>query len=573
MNVEEILLLLVASLATLIFMIRLHLSPVLGYLLIGAVVGHYHLVKNVEFTKHLAEFGVVSLLFVIGLGLTLERLMRIKKYVFGFGGLQILITTGCMTFLSMKLFKHDIEIAVIIGLALSFSSTAIVMQILTETKSLYSQVGRISISALLMQDCAVVPLLAALPILAKSSDAAQVTDAMWEAGLKATAIITLIVVCGRILLRPFFMLLKNTKRDEAYVNAALLIVLGAAWITHFHGLSSAMGAFLAGLLIAETEYRSKIEDSIMPFYGLFLALFFISTGMSIDVVYIIKNFWKVMFLASIVLLVKSAIIFSLCKLFKFELGQSINVSLLLPQCGEFAFILFGLANQQKILDNETTQLLLMLVTCTMAVTPLLAKLGSKLEHMMENKEMIDANQEFKGVSDLTSHIIIVGFGRVGKVIAFMLEQKHIDYIALDSNIGLVRQARMEGYQIYHGDMTSQETFDALGAARASLIVLSTDDHAALRKTVKKVGSKFQNKMIIARAGDCSEAISLHKLGATLTVPETTEVGIRTGEIVLTALGFPEHDILLMIDKMRKDNYLMIEEVESLSSRNKIRRKV
>ncbi len=563
---QEILLLLGSGVATLIVMLKLRLSPVLGYLIVGATIAHYDLLHDVEYTKAISEYGVIFLLFVIGLSLSFEKLNRMRLYVFGFGGMQISLTAICIAFVLYKHFHESITVALIIGIILSFSSTAIVIQILNETKSVTTRVGSLSISALLMQDCVVVPLLVAIPLLASTNSASKMTGMLWDVELKAIAIVTICIVIGRTLLRPFFLLIKSLNRDETYVNVALFIVIGAAWITEINGLSTAMGAFLAGLLIAETEYRGKIEESIMPFQGLFLALFFISTGMCIDVNYIVSNFQKVIILSFLLMFIKACIIFGLCKLFKFSNSKSINAALLLCQCSEFAFVSFGIATKQGLISNELSQLFFMIVSFTMALTPLLASIGRKMEYKNENESMMDNTDEFKGVSELEKHVIIAGFGRVGKVVAFMLEQKGVDYVAVDSNIALVKKARMEGYQIYHGDMTSYEVMKALGAERASLLILSMDDISSLRKAIKKIKPNFKHKLIITRVEDCSQGNEVRKLGATISIPTTTEVGIRLGTEALLHMDIPEHKIVTIIDKMRKNHYELTENIELLSNR-------
>lgn len=566
---QDTLLLLGAMTAVLITMLKLHLSPALGYLLIGTVIGHYNLIHNIAYTKEIADLGIVFLLFVIGMELTLEKLVRWRVYVFGFGGLQILLTTAIVTPLVILLFDTSMVVAIVISVTLALSSTAIVMQILNENKATTTRVGALSISAMLMQDCAVVPLLVAIPILAKVTNAEQITSAVWNAELKAVAIVTIIIITGRALLHPFFAMIRSLRRDDPYVNVALLIALCAAWITEVNGLSTAMGAFLAGLLIAETEFRGRIEESILPFQGLFLALFFISTGMGINVDYMIGNFTMILALTVSLMLIKIIVVFILSKCLKFTSGQSANTALLLSQCSEFAFVSLGLANRYYLISNDLTQLLFMVISLTMAVTPLLAALGKKLEYMCEGKRMMDSHHEFEGVSEMYSHVIIAGFGRVGQIVAFMLEQKHVSYVALDENIALVKKARMEGYQVYHGDMTNYEAFKALGADRAALIILGMDDTSAMRKAIKKLRQHCRHKFIIARAEDSINGEELRKLGATISVPTTTEVGLRLGVESLLHLHIPECDIQSIVDKLRKNHYATTRSVELLSSRKKL----
>ncbi len=560
----EVLLLLGICIFVVVTLHKLKISPVLGYLVIGALIGPNNphnggLIKDYVTANALAEFGIVFLVFVIGLDLTFERLVRMRFHVFGFGGLQILLTTLAITFCVMKFSDLETITAIVISAALALSSTAIVMQVLTENGRQSTQVGRLSLSVLLMQDFAVVPLLAVLPILA--SDSENLMGAVGLASVKALVTIVAITIVGRLFLRPFFSIIGSVKKDEVYVATALFIVLGSAWLTNDLGLSTAMGAFIAGLLIAETEYRNKIEASIMPFYGLFLALFFLTVGMSIRINDIIENLQKVIILSFGLLAVKAIIIFILCRIFRFSTGSSVHSSLLLSQGGEFAFILFNLAAKQNVISSEFSELLLMVVAFTMAITPLLSIIGIKIEDKLQSTEELDDSQEFKGVSDLNSHVIIAGFGRVGRVVSYMLNQEKIDYIALDSNASLVKKARKLGYPVYHGDLANSETLKSVGAQRATAIVLSMSDKLSVRKATKLIAKEFKNLKIIVRVEDSHHGKGIRKLGATLTIPTTIETGLQLGSAVLRDLDIPDHEVLTMKEKIRKNDYNLTEDIE------------
>jgi CPA2 family monovalent cation:H+ antiporter-2 len=310
----SVLILLASSIIVVILLHKLKTSPVLGYLIAGAIINAYGLIKEPEYAHSLAEFGIVFLLFIIGLELSFDRLIKMRLHVFGFGGLQVLLTSSTIAFVLYKFFNFSTSISVVVGAALALSSTAIVLQVIAEAGRQSSQVGRLSLSVLLMQDLAVVPLLAVMPLLADKND--NIMQIIGISGLKALGVIIVITIFGRLFLRPFFSLVASVKTDEVYVTTALLIVLGAAWTTSMLGLSSAMGAFIAGILIAETEYRNKIEDSIHPFQGLFLGLFFLSVGMSIDIEFIKDKFQAVLLAAFALIFIKATIIHALCNLFK-----------------------------------------------------------------------------------------------------------------------------------------------------------------------------------------------------------------------------------------------------------------
>lgn len=557
----DVLVILAALIINVVISRILRLSPVLGYLILGTIIGKsgLDLIQEPSYAQNLSEFGVVFLLFVIGLELTFERLIQMRFYVFGFGGAQLALSTISLAYALQYIYNFNFAVAAIIGCALSLSSTAIVLQVIGENKRQPTQVGRLSLAVLLMQDLAVVPLLAILPILSSSST--NVIDAIGIAGVKALATIFLITVAGRLFLRPFFSIIGAVKSEEIYISTTLLLVLGAALLTSKIGLSTAMGAFIAGILIAETEYRNRVESSILPFKSLFLGLFFLSVGMSIDVQFILKEIDEVLLIAGGLLVIKGIIIFLLCKVFLFRLGASIHSSLLLAQGSEFAFILFNLAAQQKILDDNIAQLLLVAVSVSMAVTPLFSWIGMKIEDSIDTAEVLDKNQEFKGVSDLSGHIIISGFGRVGRVIAHMLTEHQYNYVAIDSNLMLVKKAREQGFPVYHGDLSSVDVLKAVGAKRALCVILTMNDKLSIRKAVKTISNHYKDLEIITRAEDFRHGKGLRKLGATVIIPETIEAGLQLGSSLLRTLGVTEDDIGALKDRFRKNDYSLTEEIE------------
>lgn len=558
---NDVLILLFVSIINVVLSRRLQLSPVLGYLILGTVIGDYglKLIKEAQYTNAISEFGVVFLLFVIGLELTFERIIQMKVYVFGFGGLQLAITTTLFAAVLHYGFAFKLPFAIVIGGALSLSSTAIVLQVLAEGKRQSTKVGRLSLAVLLMQDFAVVPLLAILPIIAKSQE--NIINVLGMSALKAFIAIIFITIAGRIFLRPFFTIIGSAKSEEVYVTTTLLLVLGAALLTSELGLSTAMGAFIAGILIAETQYRARVEASILPFKSLLLGLFFLSVGMSIDVELILGKIEIVVMAAVGLLFAKGLIIFGLCKLFRIPLGASIHAGLILSQGSEFAFILFSLAGKQGVLTSETAQLLLVVVAVTMAITPLLSILGAFLEDKVDSREERTKSNEFKGISDLDGHIIVGGFGRVGRVIAFMLAEHQFNYVAVDGDLQLVKKAREQGFPVYHGDLSNVDIMRAVGASRAASVMLTMNDKIALRKAVKNISTHFDHLEIITRAEDFRHGNGLKKLGATEAVPSTIETGLQLGGALLKRLGIAEHDIFSMKEKFRQNGYSFTEEIE------------
>ncbi|RST63007.1 cation:proton antiporter, partial [Candidatus Aquarickettsia rohweri] len=493
------------------------------------------------------------------LELSFDRLIKMRLHVFGFGGLQVLITSSVIAFVLYYYFNFSTSISVVVGAALALSSTAIVLQVISESGRQSSQVGRLSLSMLLMQDLAVVPLLAVTPLL--DDKAENMMQVIGIKSLTALGAIIIITIFGRLFLRPFFSLVASVKTDEVYVTTALLIVLGAAWITNYLGLSFAMGAFIAGILIAETEYRNKIEDSIHPFQGLFLGLFFLSIGMTIDIEFIKEKFKGVIFAAFTLIFIKASIILFLCKIFRLRWGATVHSALLLSQGSEFAFILFNLAASKGIIDSKSSEFMLMAVAVSMGITPLLSMIGSKIEDRLDSKEELDSNQEFKGISDLNEHVIIAGFGRVGRIVAYMLSKEQMNYVAVESNARIVKKARQQGFPVFQGEISDNNTLRALGAKRAKAIILTMSERVTLRKTTKKVTINYKNVRIISRAGDYKHSKDLRKLGAESAIPERIEVGLQLGGIALENLDSVKHNILSIKEEIRKNNYSKIEENE------------
>ncbi len=558
----DVLILLSASILIIVLLKRLKLSPVLGYLIVGIIIGEHglDLIKEPEYSQNFAEFGIIFLLFVIGLELTIERVINMRLHVFGFGGMQILLTSCAFFAICFYVFHFSIILSIVIAASLSLSSTAIVLQVLQENRRQATQVGRLSISILLMQDFAVVPLLAILPLMSGSTE--DILPAVGLSAIKAFAAIFAFILLGRVFIRPLFSIIGSAKSDDVYVPTTLVVVLGAAMITEILGLSTAMGAFLAGLLIAETEYRNRVENSIMPFKSLLLGLFFMTVGMSIDVHFILQHLRHVLLAALGLLFVKAVIIMFLCKIFRFPNGASLHSALLLSQGGEFAFILFNLAQKKYFINEELSQFLLMVVAISMAVTPLLSMFGAWLENKFANVNQIDhATSEFQGISDLDSHIIIAGFGRVGRVVAYMLSKEQIPFVAIDGNIQLVKKARAQGFPVYHGDSTDIDTFRSVGAARAKCVIITMSEKASIRKSVKLISSNFEKLQIISLVEDFKHGKGLKKLGSDVNVPATIEAGLQLGGALLKNLGIPEHEIINMKEVVRQNDYSLTEEIE------------
>ena len=536
---------------------KLRLSPVLGYFVAGGLIGEHGLnyVTSLE-TETLGEIGVIFLLFAIGLELTFERLKSMRKYVFGFGSLQVAITALAIGSIAVLLGEGK-SAALIIGGGLALSSTAIVLQVIAENREQSTQVGRLSLAVLLMQDFAVVPLLVMVPIL--SGEQIGIVKPLGEAFLKAVLVLVFIFVIGRIFLRPLFNMISSSnaaESNEIFIAATILIALGSAWMTSYMGLSLALGAFAAGLLVAETEFQLQAEESIAPFKGLFLGLFFMSVGMSIDLGMIWDKISLITALSAGLIILKAGIIILLCMFFKLSIGNSLHVGLLLAQGSEFAFILFRLADKKGIFNIDTNTLLLV-VTITMAFTPLIAGFGLWIEKRLDKKDKMKQEDIYKDISDLNNHVIVLGFGRVGQMVARLLAAEKVNYVAMDIDPEHVAAERYKGNPVYLGDGSNLDTLKSIGAERASSVIITMSNEVTLKKASKIISNTYSNLPIIVRAKDLSTAEALYKVGAKTIVPETYETGLQLGGAVLKSVGVSEFEVSRIKNLFRAGNYIKL----------------
>lgn len=560
-----VLLILAAAVVIVATFKKMKLSPVLGYFVAGGLIGEHGLnyVTSIQ-TETLGEIGVIFLLFAIGLELTFERLKSMRRYVFGFGSLQVVLTAIAFGSIALLL-NEGISSAIILGGGLALSSTAIVLQVIAENREQSTQTGRVSLSVLLMQDFAVVPLLVMVPIL--SGEQVGLIKPLGEAFLKAILVLVFIFVVGRILLRPLFSMINSSntaESNEIFIAATILIALGTAWLTNYMGLSLALGAFAGGLLVAETEFQLQAEESIAPFKGLFLGLFFMSVGMSINLGLVWEKIGLITALSSGLIIIKALIIMALCLIFKFKAGTTIHIGLLLAQGSEFAFILFRLADKNGIF-NVDTNIMLLVVTITMAVTPLIAALGLKIEKRLDKKDKMKQEDIYKDIADLNHHVIILGFGRVGQMVARLMAAEKVNFIAMDIDPEHVAAERYKSSPVYLGDASNAETLNAIGTDRASAVIITISNQLTLKKSAKTISSLYPKVPIVVRAKDLSKSEELHSVGAQIIVPETYETGLQLGGAVLRSIGISELEISRIKNQFRSGNYLKLpKEPEELS---------
>ncbi|XP_074590255.1 K(+) efflux antiporter 2, chloroplastic-like [Curcuma longa] len=532
-------------------------SPVLGYLAAGILIGPYGLsiIHHVHGTKAIAEFGVVFLLFNIGLELSVERLSSMKKYVFGLGSSQVLVTAVVVGLVAYFFSGLLGPAAIVIGNGLALSSTAVVLQVLQERGESTSRHGRATFSVLLFQDLAVVVLLILIPLISPNSSKGGVgfqaiAEALGLAAVKAIVAITAIIAGGRLLLRPIYKQIAENQNAEIFSANTLLVILGTSLLTARAGLSMALGAFLAGLLLAETEFSLQVESDIAPYRGLLLGLFFMTVGMSIDPKLLLANFPVIMGALGLLIAGKTLVVVLLGRLFGISTIAAIRVGLLLAPGGEFAFVAFGEAVNQGILSSQLSSLLFLVVGISMALTPWLAAGGQLLASRFEQHDVRSLLPVESETDDLQDHIIICGFGRVGQIIAQLLSERLIPFVALDVRSDRVAVGRALGLPVYFGDAGSKEVLHKVGADRACAAAIALDTPGANYRTVWALSKYFPNVKTFVRAHDVDHGINLEKAGASAVVPETLEPSLQLAAAVLAQAKLPTSEIAATINEFR-----------------------
>jgi monovalent cation:H+ antiporter-2, CPA2 family len=555
---ETLLFLVTAGIVAPLFF-RLRISPVLGYLLAGVALGPYGLgaiarqapwlsalAINVESIDRIAAFGVVALMFTMGLELSLARLKRMRHLVFGLGFAQVVLTTLVLAAAAWGLGLGPPS-ALAVGAALSMSSTAIVIPMLVESRRLHSGAGRASLAVLLFQDLAFAPLLVMTGALSAAGErglAWQLLTTLAPAALALTAL----VVFGRLALRPFFHFVAETKSPEFFMAACLLVVLGDGLAAAASHLSMALGAFVAGLLLAETEYRREIEVTIEPFRGLLLGLYFVSVGAAINPGFIIARPGLILGLAAALVAVKGITLFGLGRAFLLPSRAAAETSLLLGPGGEFGFVMIGAALAGGLIDRTLATILISAVAISMLVIPGLAKLGARICSAPRG----DAKAPEVPPDSESSRVIIVGYGRVGALIGDMLDRHAIPFIAVDANAGITSQARSDGKPVYYGDATRSEYLRRCGIETARAVVVTMDSTAANEAVVETTRRLRPDITLVARARDAEHARALYALGVTDAVPETIEASLQLSEAVLVDLGVPMGLVIASIHEKRDE---------------------
>ena len=514
---------------------KLRLGSILGYLAAGVVIGPRGLAffHDPEAIMHVAELGVVLFLFIIGLELNLSRLWAMRRDIFGLGAAQLLVTGPLVMLYPLLIVGRPWKAALIAGMGLALSSTALVMQLLEERGDVQSPHGQKAFAILLFQDLAVVPLLALVAILAPRSGAGG--DAMWLSALKMVGAVGAVIAAGRYLLNPLFRILAATGAREIMTAAALLLVISAAGLMTYAGLSSALGAFLAGIMLAESSYRHELEADIEPFRGLLLGLFFMSVGMTVDLP-VVARAWPLLLGGVLTLTgIKIGVVYGLVRLTSGDHATAIRTALHLPQGGEFGFVLFATAVSVGVMQQQQATLLVAAVTLSMALTPLLVALAPLFirQQVRQREEVFDGPK---------GSVLLIGFGRFGQVLSQMLLPEGVDVTAIDNDLEMIEAAEKFGFKVYFGDGGRLDVLRAAGGEHARLICICVDRKETATHIAEIARSTFPLAQVYVRAFDRVHAIELLDKGAHFQIRETYESAIAFGKAALAALDLTEERI-------------------------------
>jgi len=543
---------------------RWRVSPVLGYLVAGVILGPFGLgsfkwdlpflqwitVGDAKNVSRIAELGVVFLMFLIGMELSYERLVVMRRLVFGLGGLQVALSTIVIAGIAIQ-FGNGPRASIIIGSCLALSSTAIVIEVLARQRRLTTAAGRTSFSILLFQDLAVVPILFLVGILGASQEGSLI-QGVGLALLQAAIAVALIVVVGRLLLRPLFRLVAATEAAELFVAATLFVIVSTAVLAGVAGLSMTLGAFVAGLLLAETEFRKAVETTIDPFKGLLLGMFFFTVGMGVDLREVARE--PAWLLASVVGLIgiKATLIAALARLFRVGIPAAIETALLLGPGGEFAFVVIGLATTLGVVAGTTSRFMLAVTSLSMALIPVMAILARRVGEKLEEPRDLAPEIALPPPEGEKGHAIVIGHGRVGQIVCTMLERHRFPFLAIDRDPAAVAEHRRRGRNVYYGDAASAAFLRSCGVMDAAGVVVTTHDQAGIDEIVQLVRALRPDVLIVARARDSTHAQHLYAIGVTDAVPETIEASLQLSEATLVGLGQPMGPVIASIHELRDE---------------------
>ena len=554
-----IILLLVCSVVFLTVFKYFKLSATIAYFAVGILLGPSGagILYDSDSIRHFVEFGIVFLMFSIGLEFSLPKLNSMRGILFGLGGAQVFITLATTFFVS-RLFGLDLAMAFVIGSALTMSSTAIVSKILIERIDLNSRHGRLSIGILLFQDIAVIPILILLPAL--SSPAIDINTLFIPIFLKIAVLLSILFWLGKPIINFWFGLVAQQKSRELFVLNVLMVTMFFAYLTHLAGLSYALGAFLAGMLISETRYRYQVESDIASFRDILLGLFFISVGMMLNLNIFIEYLWIIITIFIGYSLFKATLIALLTKAFKYEFGVGIRTGIILGQAGEFSFVILALAKEQNIIGGDILQIILSVCLLSMICAPFLIPYNGRIARFLSKSYIKNSQKNIDKINDighnLSDHVILCGYGRSGQFLGRFLKEEHIPFIAIDMDLNRVNDASNAGELVMYGDASRRVVLNAAGIKNCKAVIITYADDRASSKVLTVVRETYLDLPVIVRTADESSIALLQKEGATEVVPEVLEGSLMLGSHALMVLGIPLGRIVKKIRSFRSERYAM-----------------
>ncbi len=554
-----ILILLISAVCAVAMFRALRLPAMLAYFLVGLVLGphNFGFLPDTEASREFAEFGIVFLMFSIGLEFSLPQLYAMRSKLFGIGGAQVVFSLA-ITMTIAKYFNLSWNSAFVIAAALSMSSTAIVSKILAERVDLNSRHGRLSIGVLLFQDIAVVPILVLIPALGNAE--ANLMNVLGFAFLKAAAMLLFLFTVGKWLINPWFNLVAKQRSRELFVMNVLMVTLLLAFATKLAGLSYALGAFIAGMLISETHYRYQVESDISPFRDILLGLFFISVGMLLDLTQIYQHIGAVLLVLTAFVTIKAFIVACVVRLVKYESGVAIRTGIILAQAGEFSFVILALGVEQHLIAGDDLQIVLAAALLSMVVAPFLIQYNGRIARRAVRSYTKNSSELVQQIEDvgktLNNHLIVCGYGRSGQYLGRFLKEENIPFIALDIDPARVLEASAAGENVMYGDAGRRVVLEAAGGARAKALVISYANVPAAMKILHVVKEQYPKLPVIVRTVDESNMDALREAGAAEVVPEILEGSLMLASHALVLLGVPLNRVVKRIRMFREERYKM-----------------
>jgi CPA2 family monovalent cation:H+ antiporter-2 len=558
-SIELILILLVSSVAAVAVFRYLRISSTIAYFFVGLLLGPFAfgLLPNTESVKHFVEFGIVFLMFTIGLEFSLPKLNSMRKIIFGLGAIQV-VATILTTMAISRLFDLNFGAAFIIGSAFSLSSTAIVLKILVERIDLNSRHGKLATGILLFQDLAVIPILILIPAI--SSDSFDLYTISGLILIKVLILFTILFWLGKPILNFWFGIVAKQKSRELFVLNVLMITLIFSYLTNLTGLSYALGAFIAGMLISETRYRYQVESDIASFRDILLGLFFISIGMMLNVSIFIDYLFIIIAIFILYTFFKVILISVLTKIYSYEWGVGLRVGIILGQAGEFSFVVLSLGNDQGLLTGDLFQIILSTCLLSMVVSPFLIPLNGKIARFLSKNYLRNSQKAVADIEDtgkvLNNHVILCGFGRSGQYLARFLKEESTSFIAIDMDLNRVNDAASAGELVMYGDASRRVVLKAAGIAKAKAVVITYADDRASSKVLHVIRDDYPDLPVIVRTADDSTIVQLQNDGASEVIPEVLEGSLMLASQTLLILGVPLKRIIRRIREFREERYKM-----------------